>query len=345
MDDNTQMKELNTAWVKKEIDFRRQQVNGSIKSASFDGLVYLILSKGLYCILTWTLESLYIFVITDEALCLILSSDLEICNSFTLDDRLESSVHVFTKTRGLVQGGKNGQILITRFDNWKPKSSIEASSPFRNMITALSTRGDLIMAGTVGGEVGGWSYDGSKLYHILEPLNDFVHSISIRETRILVGTENVNEYQLPARKSESDPSIIQQLERLSQKRAKVSLWATYDSEGQKVKWRQEGKLAPYRPMLPMSTGSCEVRLLARKELNDDQQVVVKNFNSGEEFRRFSVDQGIIDFMWCDRDRLFMIYRGRKEILMMDFAKDILGFNRDTTNELAECFSLSYPGGP
>jgi len=105
---------------------------------------------------------------------------------------------------------------------------------------------------------------------------------------------------LPARKSESDPSNIQQLERLSQKRANVSVWATYDSEGQNVIWRQEGKLAQYRPMLPMSTGSCDVRLLARRELgNDDQQVVVKNFKTGKEFRRFSVDQGIIDFMWCD----------------------------------------------
>lgn len=188
MDNDTQIQKLNTAWMNKEIDFRRQQVKSSIKSASFDGLVYLTLSEGLYCA--------YLDIGIYEALCLILSSDLEICNSFTLDDRLESSVHVFTKSRGLVQGGENGQILITRFDNWKPESSIEASSPFRNMVTALSTRRDLIMAGTVGGEVGGWSYDGSKLYQILEPLNDFVHSISIRETRILVGTENINEYQL-----------------------------------------------------------------------------------------------------------------------------------------------------
>jgi hypothetical protein len=96
----------------------------------------------------------------------------------------------------------------------------------------------------------------------------------------------------------------------------------------------------------MSTGSCDVRLLARRELgNDDQQVVVKNFKTGKEFRRFSVDQGIIDFMWCDRDRLFMVYRRRQEILMMDFAKDIPGFNRDTSNELAECFSIMYPSGP
>jgi hypothetical protein len=49
MDNDTQIQKLNTAWMNKEIDFRRQQVKSSIKSASFDGLVYLTLSEGLYC--------------------------------------------------------------------------------------------------------------------------------------------------------------------------------------------------------------------------------------------------------------------------------------------------------
>ena len=51
---------------------------------------------------------------------LILDSDLKECASFHIADKLEVPAHVFTKSRGLVRGGNNGQITITTFDEWKP---------------------------------------------------------------------------------------------------------------------------------------------------------------------------------------------------------------------------------
>jgi hypothetical protein len=61
--------------------------------------------------------------------------------------------------------------------------------------------------------------------------------------------------------------------------------------------------------------------------------------------QFFVPEGSIRFMWCHRGRLFIIYKGGKEIFMTDFAKDIPNYSADTSNELAERFALDYADSP
>ena len=124
---------------------------------------------------------------SDEVDCIILSIDLATLSSFNLDVQPESFVHVFTKSRGLVRGGRN-KLIMTAFDEWMPKEPLIVSNCFEKpdqYISAISTREDLIFASTEGGEVGGWNYKGAKLYHT-PSVSECVTNISIRQRHILV---------------------------------------------------------------------------------------------------------------------------------------------------------------
>jgi hypothetical protein len=120
---------------------------------------------------------------------LILDSDPKECASFHIDDKLKVEAHVFTRGYGLVRGGNSGQITITTFNEWEPKSTTAAVQCLEGKITCLSTRGGLILAGSDTGQVGGWSYDGTQLYKFQVPdVGEYyyIHAISIRHDTFLV---------------------------------------------------------------------------------------------------------------------------------------------------------------
>jgi hypothetical protein len=98
--------------------------------------------------------------------CIILGLDLKIKMSFKLkiDNGVDFTDHVFIKARGLVCGDFDGRIHITKFISWELKETTVASGAAgaagapNNLITALSTREDLIVGGSMTG-FGIWNYD------------------------------------------------------------------------------------------------------------------------------------------------------------------------------------------
>jgi hypothetical protein len=91
-----------------------------------------------------------------------------------------------------------GALLPYSFDGWKPKSSLQVSPGFENhdcIITTISTRANLIFGDTKGGEVGGWDYNGAKLYNVSGLCT--ITAISIRKSPILVVSDVAVHYRLP----------------------------------------------------------------------------------------------------------------------------------------------------
>jgi hypothetical protein len=276
-----------------------------------------------------------------------LNSDLGICTSFQLGNELEVWGHVFVQSKGLVLAGSDGQILIKTFDGWTPNPSIKAVGPLTDEIGALSTRDGLILAGSASGEIGGWSFDGMKLYQLqLREVtgNPYVRSISIRQNKFLVGRDDaIYEYEIPLWPPESRPITPHMIRRVP--RDDID-WATYDIEGSDIRWRvvldrpkTPLPLNTYRPVLPRSSSQYRTHLLSLRHLSNE--IVIHDFKESKYIRGHRVDEDFfnnIQFMWCSYKQLFLI-NYEDTIYMMDFGKDLDGSQLDSSFEIAECFSL------
>jgi hypothetical protein len=290
-----------------------------------------------------------------------LSSDLEICTSFKIDLPKHISKYgdlcefepwktAFIRRsgrRGLVLAGSDGRIFIITFDDvWTPNVPIEAEGHLTNDIGALSTRDELIIAGSAEGEVGGWNLSGKKLFHINTV--GYVQSISIRENKSIIGQ---NKFIIAANEGISyygisqSPPFAPKRTRYEKKDEKKGLdWATYDIEGRKVQWRvkvnrQMTPLNTYRPVLPRHTSQHKIYLLSLRDSSNE--IVIHDLEESKEIKRHQMSEDFfqdIQFMWCTYNQLFLITYGNA-IYMMNFTKDLKDFQLDCSFKIAECFGL------
>jgi hypothetical protein len=274
---------------------------------------------------------------------LIFNRDLEILNSFKLDD-LVPRAHVFTISRGLVRGMNTGQILITKFKDYQPESTIEASNQpfdFNDSVTAITTKDDIFIAGTAEGHIGVWSYNGSKLFHFRCRSSDYVHSISIRPPRFLVATTTqFYEYELPVYDPNSRPTNPKVPIGLSSLAFPYNTtWATYDFEGKNIKWATDGVRTLRRPIIPLSKEGTIRTLSVTPRGGGDQEIYIRDILTEYLPRSSTINLGFIDYIWCDQERLFLLSCDRQETSMMDFAKDIKNFKSNISHDAIECFSF------
>ena len=276
---------------------------------------------------------------------LILDSDLKECASFYIADELEVPIHVFSKSKGLVRGGNNGQIAITTFDEWVPKSTTRVVQCLKEKITCLSTRDGLIVAGSDTGEVGGWSYDGTQLYQFQIPdhydiegisfrQDSFIEGISIRQDSFLITTyQSVSVYKaLSCGVSDTTmPTCIKTHKAFCD-------WATYDIEGKKIYLAKNSKEFAFRPILPISTGQHKIFILSVPNVSNE--IIIRDFNTLETLRKEQVDKEFlrdVAYMWCNYEQLFLIRNDT--VYLMDLGKDLVGYSKAEPFEVAECFAL------
>lgn len=290
-------------------------------------------------------KRVYTCLTTTDKTCFILNSDLEICTSFKIeiDDipehkskyGFEPCKTAFTKLRGLVLAGSDGRIFIITFDGWTPNVPIKAEDPLTDEIGALSTRDELIIAGSAKGEVGGWNFTGQKLFQF--NLVGYVKSISIRQNKFIIGgNDGVYYYEI----SQSQPFTPKR----TRYEKKDLDWATYDIEGRYVQWRvvldrQTTPLNTYRPILPKGTSQHRIYLVSLRD--DSNEIVIHDLKELKEIKKHKVREGFfqdIQFMWCTYNQLFLVTYGNA-IYMMSFTVDLWDFHLDCSFEIAECFGL------
>ncbi|KAH8585842.1 hypothetical protein B0O99DRAFT_706204 [Bisporella sp. PMI_857] len=110
---------------------------------------------------------------------------------------LEVRHHVYTEQRGLVCGGSDGSIAITKFQDWEPQQSRTIGRMNGGEVSALTTRGDLIAAASTSGEVALWNYEGLKIATV-EVKGSSIRDLSIRDTNLLVVSNgDAYEFNLP----------------------------------------------------------------------------------------------------------------------------------------------------
>jgi hypothetical protein len=289
----------------------------------------------------------------------VLDRDLKICASFELFsiDSLEVWHHVCTEQRGLVCGGSDGNITIVKLRDWKPQQQLRAGG-LDGEISAMSTRHDLIAAGSTSGEAALWNYTGSKLATIKLECGT-IHSLSIRETRLLVVPDDAYEYEIPTPTAVTTTPSVLKLKRGGHHELGETTWAAYDPEQknievERLRSTKDQPLERFRPVLPLSSLDYDIHILSCKVKTknvpgslypeiDRQDIVIEEFDSGKTriIRDFQVAPKEIKSLWCDRERLYWIYASTTKIMMVNFT-DGLNFERNTTVKLAECFSLSSP---
>jgi hypothetical protein len=256
---------------------------------------------------------------------------------------------VFTKTRGLVLAAGDGlysQVTILPFsDKLKPKKQKDFEvfegkevGGLEGKISALSTRDDLIIAGSERGKVKAWSYNGTELFEFQLPeLQDEnghprITHISIRQDEFLVGRDE-GYYVYPTcfpQQGSYTPLMSKK------KKDGFCNWATYNIEGTNVKWHTQGNLNKFRPILPMYKSCYEVYVPSL--YYPTKQIIIWTF-SGKKVREINLadtDFHNIQFMWCDFQRLFWATNS-EEIYTIDFSTGLEG---DYLFEPAECFGLN-----
>ncbi|KAH8586704.1 hypothetical protein B0O99DRAFT_695222 [Bisporella sp. PMI_857] len=323
------MQKLKAAWAKSPIDFQQQQAEfkgGIINSVSSDGVHIAIISMAQF---------------NDERYCTILWQDLSVYASFLLPSSIETVHHVFTKTRGLVQGDYEGGIHITKFEEQKPKPPIVASRGLLSRVTSLTTKGDIIAAGSIQGEFGVWSYDGIKLYKT--DMSQHLHSISIRQDKLMLASDNhIRELKYKAHERELNLLEVEVLRNVDIK----SSWASFDLEGvQIVCGTNTSTYESYRPVFPESATNLDIYHLSTAENFETgfREITIREFLTREIVRE-SPCKRIKDIkkLWCDCERIYLISQRAGTIYMIDFAKDIRKFDRNASFKTMECFSLGDP---
>jgi hypothetical protein len=262
-----------------------------------------------------------------------------------LDDDFRAFKYVFTKAQGLVRGTVRGEIVITKFNSWVPiKPPIVAARKLEGRITALNTNNRIIVAGSEGGNIGVWNYEG-RLIHKVSPDNKWVRSISILENRIMIiGWEHLVQYKL----------IQNSLFLISKEEVDLD-WALYNFDNEIVineydpDWTVT-EFKPFRPILPKSV-SDRVRLFySRMEFSSrkspiqyqipvKQEVHIAEFPNYETIiRQFSLyNASRISNIWCTQEKLFVLTE--TEIMMMDFTQDVPDFQQNNSYEITDYFAL------
>ncbi|CZR65346.1 uncharacterized protein PAC_15246 [Phialocephala subalpina] len=346
--DITNIKDVKDAWAKNHINICLEEIKGiNICSVAFDGLYISLVSTTGY-----QKNSVQYFTILDR--------DLNNPKSFELFsiDSLEVWHHVCTEQRGLVCGGSDGNIAIVELRDWKPQKQLKALGGLDGEISAMSTRHDLIAAGSTSGEAALWNFAGSKLATIKLDCGT-IHSLSIRETRLLVVPDDAYEYEILTPTTATTTPSVPKLKSVGYHKLGETTWAAYNPEQKKIQFERlistkDQPLERFRPVLPLSSLDYDIHILSCKVKTkrvpgkwnleiDKQDIVIEEFDSGKTriIRNFQVAPKHIKSLWCDKERLYWIYTGTSKIMMVNFT-DGLSFERNTTVKLAECFSLNSP---
>jgi hypothetical protein len=258
-----------------------------------------------------------------------------------LPSSIETVHHIFTKSKGLVQGGYKGEIHITKFDDYKPKQPIVASHGFQSRVTSLTTKEDIIAAGSIDGEFGIWNYDGVNLYRT----NFFrhIHSISIRPDKLILALDN-SIHELKYQPHELNSLKVELLRKIDVK----SDWASFDLEGVSIIYGKnpsdEESGRSWRPVFPESAGNLNLyHLSSVKDFETDRyEITIQEVLTQNVVRKELCSRRIrgISRLWCDCERLYLI--SQDSICMVDFAEHIRTSNKNTVSKTVECFSLGEP---
>jgi hypothetical protein len=275
----------------------------------------------------------------------ILDSALDVCTELDLENPLDLGVHVFTKAQGLIEGGLNGDVRVTKFnEEWTPTVSFKTEGAFSRPVTALTTNERCIAAGSEAGEVKLWDKYGLLLYKVTTPCGGRVYSISIegcdiseRDNFLVATPDHWYEYT----------QLHRDYTCFRQGTMKCRTWAYLDTDGS-INLRG-GKRKAFRPILPKSSLDRAFYIYTAENLDGPNEIGSQEFiisdlrNQLKVIRQFSVDRDKITHMWCNQERLFLIRQsviGEQEILMMDFAKAIPDFHWNNSYKIAECFNLA-----
>lgn len=281
--------------------------------------------------------------------CTILNRDLGILGSFEIPyESCDILHHVFNNDEGILFGGFDGILHFVALRNLQPQLQATAFEGLTNDINAMTTRGNLIAAGSLAGDVGLWDYTGAKLAIVRH--DSQVHSLSIRDEKFLVVTRtDIYEYGIDLEKAKATVSLkprIKQLDELG-----VTTWGSYSSDGesilcQKSSVEEQQPLQTYRPALPLSLVDYDnvIHILSRRDtLGEEAAIVIEKLHLGKKIREVSVNpQREISSLWSDRDRLYWTSSGN--IKMVDFS---FGLSLEAGGKgisLAECFSMGLPDG-
>ena len=269
-------------------------------------------------------------------------------------------------------------LAIVKFKEWTVELSLEAEMPFNDdPISTMSTREDLIFAGTFNGDVGGWDYGGRKLYHIVHqpsPSN-FVISISIGLKRILVAAEDVIEYTYPPpessdsqalqlfrrvgvehiekeRKGNRNEDELEGIREVNENEEKMEgnagklpglLWATYGSSDKyviKLSYQYTSAVSYYRPLVPLASSKVVYVLGVARDQN---HIEVRNiYNDEVLLDKFEIPDGNeIKHLWGDKGRLFMTLHEESDVILMRKYADDIPNDQQAATKLAESFSLCF----
>jgi hypothetical protein len=218
-------------------------------------------------------------------------------------------------------------------------------------VSALTTRGDLIAAASTSGEVALWNYEGLKIATV-EVKGSSIRDLSIRDTNLLVVSNgDAYEFNLPMPTNANTIPSVLKLKKGGHHNLGQATWAAYDPEGKNILLERKTDvgnhtLQRFRPVLPLSSKDYDIYILSYREKREgfgQQNIVIERFDSGKTsiVREFQVDYIPIKSLWCDRERLYWIYRFGSRIRMVNLT-DGLNFETNSTVQLAECFSLTYP---
>jgi hypothetical protein len=264
--------------------------------------------------------------------------------------------HVIKKDEGIVFGGFGGILHFVKVKHWQPQQATTLEG-LTDDINAMTTRKNLIAAGSLAGDVGLWDYTGAKLATVRHDGSQ-VHSLSIRDERLLVLTRtDAHEYGINLENGTTTVPILPRIEELV--KLGVTTWGTYSSDGETILCQkpinveEQQPLESYRPALPHSLADYDsfTRILSRRHaLGKEAAIVIEKLPSGKKIREVSVTpQREISSLWSDRVRLY--WTSSDKIWMVDFsfglsleagAKGISLEAGEKGISLAECFSMGLP---
>lgn len=286
-------------------------------------------------------------------ICTILDRNLCVLRSFEIP--VESCGilhHVFNKDKGIVFGGFDGVLHFVALRDLQPQHHATAFEGLADDINAMTTRENLIAAGSVAGDVGLWDYAGAKLATV-RPSNSLVHSLSIRDRKLLVVTRtDAYEYGIDL-ENYPTPVLLKPIEQLD--KLGVTTWGSYSSNGENILCQKtcnveeqqdlESYLESYRPALPLSLVDYDnvIRILScRHALGEQAAIVIEKLHLGEKIQIRAVrvtPQEEINSLWSDRDRLYWTSSGKIRMVNFSFG---LSLEAGGNGILAECFSMGLP---
>ena len=201
----------------------------------------------------------------------------------------------------------------------------------------MTTKGDIIAAGSINGEFGVWNYDGIKIYR-MNWSQQHIHSISIRQDKLMLASDNhIRKLKYKAYGTELKVELLENLD-------VKSSWASFDLEGVQIFYgKTTSDAESYRPVFPGSATDLSIYHLSTAENLEKgvYEITIRDLLK-EVVRVEPCKIKDIKRLWCDCKRIYLISQKAGIIYMVDFAKDIEKFDRDASLETVECFSLGDP---